>query len=106
MAIADGVLVERALLVALAECADELVRLRAERDLLRAEIEAWRALDWELWPTLRTPGELPQERAEYQKALAQLDAARAATNASGALENPRRIPCTECSSDPCICPSL
>jgi len=76
-----------------------------ERDLLRAEIEAWRALDWERWPTLATLHELPQERAEYQAALDALNAARAAVDAAGAL-NPHRIPCTECSSDPCICPSL
>jgi hypothetical protein len=91
----------------------DAMRARDARDLLRAEIEAWRALDWERWPTLRTPGELPQERAEYQAALDALAAARAATDAEVALDwnyelrlRRAKYGCTECSSDPCVCPSL
>lgn len=60
--------------------------LRAERDLLRAEVRAWRELDWERWPTLQTPDELLKEREEYQATLDALAAARAATDRAHALD--------------------
>ena len=61
--------------------AARLEAARARIRVLETECEAWRALDWENWPTLKTPTETFEERAAYQKALTTLAAAREATGA-------------------------
>ena len=55
---------------------EEVVRLRAERDLLRAEVRAWRKFDWENWTE-----DQPRETSAWKHGEAELLMARAAVDA-------------------------
>jgi len=66
--VVEGVTIERSLLFVLRDCARDLVRLRAERDLLRAEVRACRECHGDL-SSLREPLKSARARVDESRCL-------------------------------------